>query len=359
MNVIHAYLDTMFSAYPSTPRMLEAKDELRTMMEDAYTGFIDAGLSENEAVGKVITEFGNLDELAPVLGISAEIAPSAPTHSAGTPGTPGAPAVPSTPAYAPLTITEAQEYADAQRDSQPRLARAVALFIISPAPLIALATLGSSGFAPFSEQVGSLIGLILLLVIVALGISMAIRHTQTLTRTGRVSAGTYVTSDELQGWADALTRANERRRVTALQISVTLWVLAVLPVLIVSLLPVFDDAAEEAWIGVAVALMLGLVATGILVFLPTTWANAATETIRANSRSVDGARTEQGNLVGVIASIYWPLLAAIFLAWSFIGNAWDRSWIIWPIGGVLFGAIGGGISSWETYRENRRARETR
>ena len=36
MNVIIAYLDTMFSPYPRTPRMLEAKAELQAMMEDAY-----------------------------------------------------------------------------------------------------------------------------------------------------------------------------------------------------------------------------------------------------------------------------------------------------------------------------------
>lgn len=37
MHVIIAYLETMFSTYPQTPRLLEAKQELQTMMEDAYT----------------------------------------------------------------------------------------------------------------------------------------------------------------------------------------------------------------------------------------------------------------------------------------------------------------------------------
>ena len=74
MNAIHAYLETMFSPYPQTPRMLEAKTELQAMMEDAYQGFVAKGASHNEAVGRVITDFGNLDELAPVLGITGEIA---------------------------------------------------------------------------------------------------------------------------------------------------------------------------------------------------------------------------------------------------------------------------------------------
>ena len=39
------------------------------MMEDKYTELKNEGKSENEAVGTVIAEFGNLDELAEDLGI--------------------------------------------------------------------------------------------------------------------------------------------------------------------------------------------------------------------------------------------------------------------------------------------------
>ena len=73
MDVIIAYLETMFSPYPPSPRLDEAKAELRAMMEDAYSSLISEGKSHNEAVGQVITEFGNLDELAETLGISTEI----------------------------------------------------------------------------------------------------------------------------------------------------------------------------------------------------------------------------------------------------------------------------------------------
>ena len=54
MDVINAYLETMFSPYPQTPRLLEAKEELRGMMEDAYNEAASSGRSHNEAVGQVI-----------------------------------------------------------------------------------------------------------------------------------------------------------------------------------------------------------------------------------------------------------------------------------------------------------------
>ncbi|MDN5964273.1 MAG: permease prefix domain 1-containing protein, partial [Actinomyces sp.] len=89
MDVIIAYLDTMFSPYPATPRLEEAKAELRAMMEDKYSELLASGRSHNEAVGQVITEFGNLDELAAVLGIAAELQGGA-TPTAGQAGDPAA-----------------------------------------------------------------------------------------------------------------------------------------------------------------------------------------------------------------------------------------------------------------------------
>ena len=40
-----------------------------------------------------------------------------------------------------------------------------------------------------------------------------------------------------------------------------------------------------------------------------------------------------------IAGIYWTLVTAGYLAWSFWSGEWNRTWIIWPVAGVLFGAI--------------------
>ena len=43
------------------------------MMEDKYNELIAEGVSENTAVGTVISEFGNLDELAEDLGLTKEV----------------------------------------------------------------------------------------------------------------------------------------------------------------------------------------------------------------------------------------------------------------------------------------------
>ena len=69
METIKNYLETMFSTLPNTYEVQKAKKELAQMMEDKYTELINDGKTDNEAVGIVISEFGNLDELAEDLGI--------------------------------------------------------------------------------------------------------------------------------------------------------------------------------------------------------------------------------------------------------------------------------------------------
>lgn len=70
MNAIRNYLDNMFRNLPNIEEVRRAKSELLQMMEDKYEELISEGKTENEAVGIVISEFGNLDEVAESIGIS-------------------------------------------------------------------------------------------------------------------------------------------------------------------------------------------------------------------------------------------------------------------------------------------------
>ena len=73
METIREYIESMFKNLPQTEKVLKAKQELLSMMEDKYEELKNEGKDENEAVGTVIREFGNLEELAAELGIDEEI----------------------------------------------------------------------------------------------------------------------------------------------------------------------------------------------------------------------------------------------------------------------------------------------
>ena len=42
-----------------------------------------------------------------------------------------------------------------------------------------------------------------------------------------------------------------------------------------------------------------------------------------------------------IAGVYWSLVTALYLGYSFITQRWDHSWIIWPIAGVSYAVLAG------------------
>lgn len=395
MDVIVAYLETMFSPYPATPRLEEAKAELRAMMEDKYSELLAQGRSHNEAVGQVITEFGNLDELAPVLGISSDLragptpgatgvpdgsgpvgtphrpdSPAAPYRTdstapggtgtptgtptgaaPGTPAGPQAPASPPTPVHRVVTLEEAQAFADARHRTRWSLTCAVALFVISPVVLVVLSTMSGSPLLRMDDTLVTGTGIAVLLLLVVAGVSLLIRRNQELAPFERLSEGEFTRDPAVSAWAQQLRAASEPRRTTALMVAVALWILCAVPTIAGGLISDHSAAWADAAPGIGVGLTLVMVALGLLVLLPASWAHSVAEVLTDEGDLPSGHPEQRGSrLVGAFAAAYWPLLTAVFLAWSFLGNAWDRSWLIWPLGALVFAAIAGGIGAWQSRR---------
>lgn len=406
MDTIDTFLDAMFAPYPSTPRLLEAKGELRAMMEDAYADAVGRGRTHNEAVGQVITDFGNLEELAPVLGIlpdirSAQAAPAgaaAPDPAGAAPGPASAAADPAGASAAPdpaaagaslppddapsgypvVTLPEAQALAEARRRTGRLLGRGVALFVLAPIPLIVAANLtddnagaglgeaisdglsnGGTGSGP-GGQWAVLIGLALTLVLVATGVLTLMRRHQAFAGLEHLTDGKFTRNPIVSAWAARLRVENEGPRSRALMAAVGLWILSAIPTVAGGILS--DQPGRSHYPIFGVSLTLALVAAGLLILLPTTWASSTHETLTEEGHWTGGpgqwdrwGRKDADNpLIGAIASIYWPLTLVIFLAWGFLGNGWAICWIVWPIGGILFGAIASFISALSPGRRARR-----
>ncbi len=89
---------------------------------------------------------------------------------------------------------------------------------------------------------------------------------------------------------------------------------------------------------IAVDVLLALVA--IAVFLFVRWGNEAdayAQLLQTGDYNPNHKRNyEKHELVG---GIYWCSMTAIYLAISFISNAWGYTWIIWPVAGTFYGVI--------------------
>jgi hypothetical protein len=73
METIKVYLDSMFKNLPTTNQFIDLKNNILINMEDKYNELRVEGKSETEAIGIVISEFGNIDELMNEYGIEPEV----------------------------------------------------------------------------------------------------------------------------------------------------------------------------------------------------------------------------------------------------------------------------------------------
>ena len=91
---------------------------------------------------------------------------------------------------------------------------------------------------------------------------------------------------------------------------------------------------------VGVCLLLCLIAVGVLLIVRSSivW-DGFHKLLEEDDYSREAKSVEKR--FGWIAGSYWLLVTAGFLAWSFLSGRWDITWIVWPIAGVLYGAIYG------------------
>lgn len=70
MEIIMSYIDSMFTGVPVNEQTKKLREDITANMCDKYEELIKEGKSTNEAIGSVISGFGNIDEVLGELGVS-------------------------------------------------------------------------------------------------------------------------------------------------------------------------------------------------------------------------------------------------------------------------------------------------
>ncbi len=64
-------------------------------------------------------------------------------------------------------------------------------------------------------------------------------------------------------------------------------------------------------------------------------------------------RSENMDVMTVVAGIYWCIITAVFLGYNFTTGNWGKSWIVWPVAGCVFSAISIGITYFKSNMKDR------
>ncbi|MBZ2197191.1 permease prefix domain 1-containing protein [Occultella gossypii] len=312
MDAITSYIDHMFRSLPPTTEVSRARSELLQMSEDRYRELLAEGVSENEAVGRVITQFGNLDELADDLGIRREL------DRAGSEGE---------GASVEFSHEEAEHFLDVRRRGAWFISAGVFVILLGISQLVFFAE-GTAGVDGNTETVP----LALLFVCIAGAVALFIVGGVSLSRYDRLEHKELRLEPQV---ATAYRAQREREQGTFVALlagGVALIILAV------AIPAIFVDATSGPAGNRAVALMLVIIAIGVTILIQAGMRRGALDRLTAEGDYAPEKR-RSNSITGRVAGPYWMLAAAVFLGWSFIGDAWDRSWMVWPIAGILFGAV--------------------
>ncbi|MBR3294448.1 MAG: helix-turn-helix domain-containing protein [Oscillospiraceae bacterium] len=233
-----------------------------------------------------------------------------------------------------VSMEEASTFLRLREKNAARVALGVMLCILSPVLIILLSAAQEMGKTALTETQAVGLGLVFLFVLV--GSAVAIFVSGGL----RMSPYEYLQKeaiDTLYGVDGMVRERRERFRpifARQLTIGIVLCVVSALP-LFVGFLFFGEDSFAHV---VSVALMLAFIALGVLLIVRAAMVWGSFQQLLEEgdySREAKAADKRFGWVYGC----YWMLVTAGYLAWSFISGAWDRSWIVWPVAGVLCGAI--------------------
>lgn len=312
MNTIRNYLDNMFLGLPQTEDVIRAKKELLAMMEDKYNELKDSGKTENEAIGIVISEFGNLDELGDTLGIKNILENKTDISI--------------------ISYEEANNYLEDSKATAPKTALGVFLCIISPVMLLVLLGLGEMNYIKVKEDLLIAAGLIVLISLVAAGVSCFIKFSSKLEKYNDLKINLFELDYNTEQMIRNMQKQDEHAYKSVVSISVVGYILSALPIIIT---PLVSEVEGLSVFSVAVTLTIVAFSTYNLISNGSI-NEACNVLLQQGDYSV---KNKSNKTFQTISKVYWCVIVAVYLGYSFITDDWSMSWIIWPVAGVLFGAI--------------------
>ena len=87
-------------------------------------------------------------------------------------------------------------------------------------------------------------------------------------------------------------------------------------------------------------ILLVLVALGVDIMIRVSMVKSSYDTLLQEGEFSRNEKRIKGKL-NVFSGVYWCLVTAIYLGWSFWTWQWDFTWLVWPVAGVLFAAASG------------------
>ena len=229
-----------------------------------------------------------------------------------------------------VSLEEANAYMELAEKSAKKIALAVATCILSPISVILLGGYAEAGRISMTEDMAGGIGVGLLLLMVASAVFVFISVGIQLDKYEYLEKEVLNLQYGIAGIVEAKKEAHEPKYKMAMAIGVGLCIVSAIPLIIAA----GFDFPDEVYTSLVVVLLI-FNACGVYLFV-------SEGSIRSCYQKLleEGEYTVEKKMYNTrndrVSTIYWCIVTAVYLAYSFATMDWGRSWIIWPVAGILF-----------------------
>lgn len=232
-----------------------------------------------------------------------------------------------------VTMEMANEYLQIIDWSAGKTAFATVLCILSPIVLLMLGAMSEMPNYHISENAAAGIGICVLIVLIAIAVTIFILCGMKTKKYEFMEKEDIETAYGVSGMVKEKRDAYHSPYVTQLVIGITCCICSVIP-----LFGTLAVSESDFYMVSAVCMLLALVAIGTYFIVRSAAKMNAMNQLLEEEDYTRQKKHENKKMSGPVM-VYWLIATAIYLAWSFTTNDWDRTWIIWPVVGVLFPAF--------------------
>lgn len=232
-----------------------------------------------------------------------------------------------------VTMEMANEYLQIIDWSAGKTAFATMLCILSSIVLLMLGAMSEMPDYHISENAAAGIGICVLIVLIAIAVTIFILCGMKTKKYEFMEKEDIETAYGVSGMVKEKRDAYHSPYVTQLVIGITCCICSVIP-----LFGTLAVSESDFYMVSAVCMLLTLVAIGTYFIVRSAAKMNAMNQLLEEEDYTRQKKHENKKMSGPVM-VYWLIATAIYLAWSFTTNDWDRTWIIWPVVGVLFPAF--------------------
>lgn len=245
-----------------------------------------------------------------------------------------------------VSMEEANEYIECTKRVTPKIALGTVLCILSPVTLLFLAGLTGKEGLILNENAASGIGLLVLFIMVSAAVTLFIVYGGKMSKFEYLKQEDFETEYGVIGLARELKAQEQPGSTIKVVVGVVLCICCAIPLITTALIGAPDYV--YVWM---VCVLLVMVAMAVYLFISGGCIiGCCNVLLKEGDYSTDNKRINKK--MSALSSAYWLSIVAIYLGWSFYTMRWDRTWIVWVIAGVLYGAFEAIIKAYENVKNN-------